>query len=218
MKLYLMLGAILLASAGLGAEIPAAVTGDYAEARSCHVYTCGCLFSGELVTDGRHAILAWNITGGKLDGVSLEGVKVAAVVVGEGNLSVPQARRKSALYLDGIERREQEQAAVNLIRRHYAEAVGEVVALHVAPIRFREQGGTLTVEIGGAARMVMRKARIPEDAHPGSSRWHGPFIPLSSWDLETLLYSEYNGSDFSLSWRHMEPAINGYAGSFSAGF
>ena len=66
------------------------ITGDYLEARSNHVLTCGCLFSGEMVTDGREAILAWKFDGGSYQGALLEGVKVVAVLNGPGMLSLPE--------------------------------------------------------------------------------------------------------------------------------
>jgi len=35
-----------------------AISGDYVEARSNEVYTCGCLYSGQMTTAGREAILS----------------------------------------------------------------------------------------------------------------------------------------------------------------
>lgn len=77
-----------------------AVAGEYVEARSGHVYTCGCLYSGESVTGGKEAILVWRILRGDYQGTALAGIRVAAVVVGESNLAAADARR-SVLYLDG---------------------------------------------------------------------------------------------------------------------
>ena len=70
-----------------------AVSGDYVEARSNEVYTCGCLYSGQMTTAGREAILAWRITSGVYQGTSLAGVKVAAVIVGDANLGAYAAPR-----------------------------------------------------------------------------------------------------------------------------
>ena len=67
----------LLLGLNLYAAAPPAITGDYVEVRSHHVYTCGCLYSGEQATGGREAILAWAIRQGEVDGVSLAGLRVA---------------------------------------------------------------------------------------------------------------------------------------------
>ena len=67
---------IFLTTAPAKPQGPVTVQGDYAKARSGHVYTCGCLYSGEMVTAGKEAILVWNITRGNHQGESLAGVKV----------------------------------------------------------------------------------------------------------------------------------------------
>src|SRR5690242_16365931 len=77
------IGAALVTAALLGGRAsaaPAAVTGDYVESRSANVYVGACHHEGELMTAGRNALLAWNISGGEYNGVSLKGVTAVAVV------------------------------------------------------------------------------------------------------------------------------------------
>src|SRR3954470_14601138 len=82
--------AILLtaAPAVLAASGPAtSVTGDYVEARTAEVFAGGCIQGSEGEAAGREAILAWRVTQGQLNGVSLDGLSVVAVVAGDMNLS-----------------------------------------------------------------------------------------------------------------------------------
>ncbi|MGA2630244.1 MAG: DUF1326 domain-containing protein, partial [Terriglobia bacterium] len=175
---------ILIFAVDAHAQAPA-VAGDYVEARSGHVYTCGCLYSGESVTGGKEAILVWRILSGEYEGTSLEGIRLAAVVVGESNLGAPDEARRSVVYLDGITRDAQEQAVLALWRREYAKVLGEVRAVHRAPITFDRQGELVNVEVPGVVRVQARKARLPQDAHPGSFLWYSPFTPLGDPTLAT---------------------------------
>ena len=126
----------LLGALPLAAGEPLAVSGDYVEARSNEVYTCGCLYSGQMTTAGREAILAWRITSGVYQGTPLAGVKVAAVIVGDANLGAYAAPRRTALYLDDSASDAQLQAIVTLWRRDYSQALGTITTVHRAPISF----------------------------------------------------------------------------------
>src|SRR5574337_1309892 len=120
---------ILLTAALANAQAPATVVGDYLEARSGEVYTCGCLYSSEMVTAGREAILVWRITGGDFQGTPLAGIKVAAVVESMANLGVEEAPRRSVLYLDvpaGPGKESQQNVLPALWQREYSKVLGKV--------------------------------------------------------------------------------------------
>lgn len=196
------------------AQITPAVLGDYVEARSGHVYTCGCLYSGETVTAGREAILGWRIARGDYQGAPLAGIKVVAVVVGESNLGAEAAPRHAALYVDGATTDAQREAIRALWLKEYSRVLGKIEALKSAPITLEQTDGTVRLEIPGIARLELRKARLPGDAHPGSFLWYGPFTPLNDPTLATSLLYEYWGNEFHRQWRDLLPAISGYFGKF----
>ncbi len=215
MNIKILGASIALAGVSLAAEIPSAITGDYVEARSNHVYTCACLCNGEQETSGREAILAWDVTTGSRRGTSLAGVKIVAVVVSNRNLGMEATPRRSVLYLDGISSAAQREAAVALVAQEYGKAVGEIVTVHAAPIAFRRQGETLHLTAGDIVRLEIRPARLPEDAHPGSQVWYHPFVPVSDEVLGTTLYYQYSGKDLAQQWKVYEPGITGYLGRFT---
>jgi hypothetical protein len=190
-------------------EVQPAIAGDYLEARSSHVYTCGCLANSELVTAGREAILAWRWQQGEL-----AGAKAVAVVVGEANLGLEKTARRSTLYVEAGSAERQE-AVLNQLRTHYRALLGEVLAVHPAPIRFRRDEAGASVEIDGLLQVEMRPAKLPDDAHPGSYLWYRPFIPTVSETLGTTLFYQYTGDDFRRQWTRYEPAIAGFLGSFT---
>jgi hypothetical protein len=205
----------LLCAWPLAAGDAPAVSGDYVEARSNEVYTCGCHYSGQITTAGREAILAWRITRGVYQGTPLAGVKVAAVIVGDANLGAYDAPRRTALYLDESASDAQLQAILALWQREYSQALGKIATVHRVPISFAQQGDTIRLSIPNLVEVQARKARLPEDAHPGSYRWYGPFVPLRNSSLATALDYEYSGMDFQHQWQDLMPSINGYLGEFT---
>lgn len=214
MKVLASVLVILLGATQAAAQKPAPIQGDYAEVRSGEVYTCGCLYSSEMVTAGREAILVWRISHGSYRGTPLAGIKVAAVVVGETNLGAYSGARRSALYLDGITSDDQQQAIRALWAREYSGVLGEVRAVHRVRFKFELEGETVHVSIPGTVEVQARKAQLPEDAHPGSFLWYGPFAPLRQSFLATAVHYEYSGGDFQHQWTDLMPAIRGYVGKF----
>ena len=47
--------------------------GDYVEVRTASVFAGACHYNGEVITTGRDALMAWNVTSGNWQGVDLTG-------------------------------------------------------------------------------------------------------------------------------------------------
>src|SRR5436853_5284311 len=67
------------------------IRGDYIETRSADVYTGSCFANGEVNLVGNEAILAWHVQSGSWDGMSLDGLTVAAAVRARATLGDPYA-------------------------------------------------------------------------------------------------------------------------------
>ena len=199
----------------LAADPPSGAEGDYVEVRSNHVYTCGCLYSGEAVTSGTEAILAWKFRKGVVSNFHLDKIKAAAVIVGSTSLSSGDGSRKTALYLDGVTSAQEETAVVTWFQQKYPDLLGEVVAVKKSPILFDRNDSRLNIEVGNDVQLTLRSARLPEDAHLGSQQWYEPFTQLRKTELSTVLQDEYTGDDFGRSWRRWEPRIAAFTGEFA---
>lgn len=215
MKVLGIAAGVLLLAASVYAEPSASIVGQYLEARSGHVHTCGCLFSGEQVTEGKEAMLAWAFRGGEYRGASLANLNVAAVVVGDAHLALESTSRKSVIFLDSSASDAQRQAALELLREKFSRILGDIQAVHVAPVEFHSDGDRMMVSLGEAGIIVGRKAQLPEDAHPGSRTWYAPFIPMTDSTLSTTLVYQYEGRDFSRQWQNDNYGITGYMGTFA---
>src|SRR5215471_15954329 len=76
------------------------IRGDYLEVRTASVFAGACHYNGEVTTTGRDALMAWNVTSGKWQGVDLSGVRAMAIISADANLADKNAARKTELVID----------------------------------------------------------------------------------------------------------------------
>jgi hypothetical protein len=118
-----------------------ALSGTYFEARTCSVFAGPCHASGEVVTDGRTAVVAVEFDSGWL-----AGYRAAAVIQSDRNLAFGDDR-KSVLYLDA-RASEAEQAAMRDVLEHRSGiGLGSVVATSPAEILMTVSGKSASVEV-----------------------------------------------------------------------
>src|SRR5579863_218423 len=98
------------------------IRGDYLETRNADVYTGQCFANGEVNLVGSEAILAWHVRNGSWDGVSVEGLTVAAAIKANGTLGDPYESpypAKAVLLVDDQASTQQRAALV-----HFAQHMG----------------------------------------------------------------------------------------------
>src|SRR5882762_9486761 len=95
--------------------------GDYVEVRTASVFAGACHYNGEVTTTGRDAMMAWNVTSGKWQGVDLTGMRTIAVVSAADNLENAQAGRRSELIMDKSASHDQAVAMLDAIKSRYAD-------------------------------------------------------------------------------------------------
>ncbi len=210
------LGAAVLAATLLarGAAAAPAVTGDYVESRSANVFVGACHHEGEVVSTGRNALLAWNITDGEFRGVPLKGVAAVAVVAGDRYLGLPEARRQSVLYVSDAATAEQKDALTGLLRERASRALGELVAVKTAPVRFDAAGDTYRVHVDGVAQMKIRKQAGELCCKQPYQVWGAPFVPVKAAKTGYCLGVEYKDSGLLKAWSATDQN-NAFFGQFA---
>ncbi len=199
--------------ASLAASSSPGVSGQYIEVRSNHVFTCGCLYSGEQVTSGREAILAWVVQEGAYAGQDLTGARAVAVLTGPDSLSLTGTPRRSAMFVDGVPA-DAQRALVDMLKEYYGDVLGQVISVQASPITLARDGDRIPIEVAGLSRVVVRPARLPEDAHQGSWLWYAPFIPTTDATLSTTEFTSFRGDHFGRRWWEADSGITGYIASF----
>ncbi len=187
--------------------------GDYVEVRTASVFAGACHFNGEVVTTGRDALMAWNVTSGKWQGVDLTGVRVMAIVNADANLSEGSAARRSEIVIDSQASRPQALAMVNALREKYAASLGKVVAVRSAPISFERSGRTYAVMTSDAAINV---EAMPNDlcCKMPNLVWYTPLVGLENRKVGYTSKALYSGSTVGEPWSR-SGENSAFYGSFS---
>ncbi len=207
--------AFLLLLPALLPAISDEVTGDYVEGRSNHVFGCYCEWSFESAVGGTEAILAWSFRSGSYGEMPVAGAAVIAVIVGDSTLSSGQPPRKTVLFIDP-ERAGEERAlaAAGLIRTRFADLLGNVLAVRSAPVELTLESDAASVRAGDFVRVLLRKARLPQDAMQGARLWYDPFVPLEEATIAATLRMRYTGPEFRKRWELNDAGTTGYYGRF----
>src|SRR6188474_2241694 len=173
--------------------------GDYVEVRTASVFAGACHYNGEVVTTGRDAMMAWNVTSGKWQGVDLTGVRVLAIVSADANLGESNAARQSEIIVDANASRTQALAMVNAFKEKYAASLGKVVEVRSAPITFERNGRTYAVMTNEAAINV---EAMPNDlcCKMPNLVWYTPLVGLENRKVGYTSNASYSGNTVSEQW------------------
>src|ERR671921_568052 len=173
--------------------------GDYVEVRTASVFAGACHYNGEVVTTGRDALMAWNVTSGKWQGVDLSGVRVLAIVSAEANLGETNAARQSEIIVDSNASRTQALAMINALKEKYAASLGNVVEVRSAPIRFERNGRTYAVATNEAAINV---EAMPNDlcCKMPNLVWYSPLVGLENRKVGYTVKATYSGKAIATPW------------------
>jgi hypothetical protein len=173
--------------------------GDYVEVRTASVFAGACHYNGEVVTTGRDAMMAWNVTSGKWQGVDLSGVRVLAIVSAEANLGETNAARQSEIIVDSNASRTQALAMINALKEKYAASLGNVVEVRSAPIKFERNGRTYAVLTNEAAINV---EAMPNDlcCKMPNLVWYTPLVGLENRKVGYTSKALYSGKVVGEPW------------------
>lgn len=178
----------------------AAVKGDYVEVRTASVFAGPCHYNGELVTTGRDAMMAWNITEGSFDNVHLAGVKAVAVVSSAANLSDQQAARKSELMIDASATHAQVAALTAMLKQQSGAALGTIASVKRGAITFAHDKEGYSVNAAGFAQAKVQA--MPDDAccKQPNDVWYEPLTKLEGRKVGYTASASYAGGQAGEKW------------------
>lgn len=175
------------------------VRGQYVEVRTASVFAGACHYNGEVVTTGRDALMAWNVTSGKWQNVDLSGVRAMAIVNSKSNLSEPNAARQSEVIIDASASREQAKAMLSALKEKYASSLGEIVEVRNAPITFEHKDRAYTVKADDATINV---EAMPNDlcCKMPNLVWYKPLVGLENRKVGYTINATYGGRKVTEPW------------------
>ena len=189
------------------------IRGDYVEVRTASVFAGACHYNGEVVTTGRDAMMAWNVTSGKWQNVDLTGVRAMAIVTADVNLSDNNAARHSEIIIDSTASETQSQAMRNALKQKYAAALGEVVTVRHAAVSFERNGRTYSVAADDASINV---EAMPNDlcCKMPNLVWYSPLVGLENRKVGYTVKASYSGKAIAAPWSR-SGENSAFYGSFS---
>jgi hypothetical protein len=197
--LVLVLG---LCTSGFGQQI----RGDYIETRSADVYTGQCFANGEVNLVGDEAILAWHVQSGSWDGVSLEGLTVAAAVHARATLGDPYANpypARAVLLVDDQATQEQRAALVAFAHQMGGELLNHAQEVIPAPMELAvnpERHGVALLRAGQFATVQTRPINDQDHICGNEVTFYPPLTPLTHSMPAVALTDAYRGPGLDVDW------------------
>jgi hypothetical protein len=182
------------------------IRGDYLETRSADVYTGQCFANGEVNLVGNEAILAWHVQSGSWDGVSLQGLTVAAAVRANGTLGDPYESpypAKAVLLVDDQASARQKAALVTFAEHmggELLENVEQVIPTQMELVVNAEHHGTAMFRAGQFATVQTRSIGGQDHLCGNEVTFYPPLTQLAHSMPAVALTDTYSGPGLGVSW------------------
>ncbi len=193
---------LTLSGSALGQQI----RGEYIETRSADVYTGQCFANGEVNLVGDEAILAWHVQSGSWDGVSLDGLTVAAAVHAHATLGDPYANpypAQAVLLVDDQASLQQTTALIAFARqmggellRHAERVIPTTMELVVNP----ERHGVALLRAGRFATVQTRPVNDKDHLCGNEVTFYPPLTQLTHSMPAVALTDSYRGPGLDVDW------------------
>ena len=184
----------------------AQIRGDYIETRSADVYTGQCFANGEVNLVGDEALLAWHIQSGSWDGVSLDGLTVAAAVKANATLGDPYANpypAKAVLLVDD-QADSRQSAALESFAHHMAgDLLGHVEQVISAPMELAvstDHHGAALMRAGTFATIQTRGINHTDHLCGNEVTFYPPLTQVAHSMPAVALTDTYKGPGLGVDW------------------
>ena len=200
--LFLACPVLLFSAVAVGQQI----RGDYIETRSADVYTGQCFANGEVNLVGNEAILGWHIQSGKWDGVSLDGLTIAAAVRAHGTLGDPYENPLPAhavLMIDEQATPAQRAALIAFAHEMAGELLGNIENVASMPMDLAispERHGRALLRAGQFATVETRPINGMDHVCGNEITYYPPLTPLSHAMAAVAVTDSYRGPGLGVEW------------------
>lgn len=188
---------------GLALTKDTTISGEYYEARTCSIFAGPCHYSGEVMTDGRTAVMVLSFKSGVYEGYSLSGLKAALVVSSDENLSF-EKERKSVLYLPEIGDKEKLAAFTKLLKNKLNASIGEVISTKTSVIKLEFGESSAHVSIRSTDKTPIYEAETSSReclacSMPGVL-WYEPLVKGADVSIATVEKHQLFDRSFGETW------------------
>lgn len=196
------------------------IRGDYIESRSADVYTGQCFANGEVNLVGNEAIMAWHVQSGSWNGVSLDGLTIAAAIRASATLGDPYANPdpvQSVLIVDDHASAQQRDALVAFAHHASGSLLANASQIIPAPMELvvnRERHGVAWLRAGQFATVQTRSLNEHDHLCGNEVTFYPPLTDLSHSMPAVALTDSYRGPGLGVDWES-HGKRSAFVGSFS---
>jgi len=201
------IGVLFAAGLALAASPAINVTGDYVEARTADVYTGACFANSEVQLVGNLAVFGWKINKGVWNGVTLDGLAVAAAVKANTTLGSEGDVYpvKSVLIVDDRASLEQQQALRAFAQRMTGDLLQDIVRVVALPMEFQVDGGSIhaarvTLTAGTLARIQTRSIGDGDHVCGHEVTWYQPLSQTDHAMPAVATTHRFDGQGLNATW------------------
>ena len=202
-RIPLLLSLVLAFSLCVAAQ---QIRGDYIETRSADIYTGQCFANGEVNLVGNQAILAWHVQSGAWDGVTLDGLSVAAAVRAKATLGDPYANPYPAQAVLMIDDRanDRQRAALQAFAQHMGgELLKHVDQVVTAPVELEvseAHHGAALLRAGKFASVQTRSLGDKDHLCGNEETFYPPLTTLAHSMPAVALTDKFSGPGLGVDW------------------
>jgi len=208
MRKIFVLSAFLIAFTGLSfAASQPQIKGDYLETRSADVYVGQCFANSEMNLAGDEAIVAWHITQGQWEGVSLAGLTIVGAVKAQATLGDPYGKpypAKSVLLVDKQATPQQRQALINFAQEMGGELLRHVVRVIDTGIDMEvsqeQHSARARLQAGEVVAVETRAIGDKDHLCGNEDTFYPPLTPTTHAMAAVAMTDQYRGNDLDTSW------------------
>ena len=182
------------------------IRGDYIETRTSDVYTGQCFANGEVNLVGNEAILGWHVQSGSWDGVSLDGLTVAAAVRARATLGDPYGDpypAKSVILVDEQANPAQQAALASFARQMGGDLLkdaDQVIPTTMEMIVNHERHGVALLRAGRFATVQTRSLDETDHLCGNEVTFYPPLTQVAHSMPAVAVTDAYNGPGLGESW------------------
>lgn len=182
------------------------IRGQYLETRSADVYTGQCFANGEVNLVGNEAILAWHVENGNWNGISLDGLTVAAAVHAHGTLGDPYESpypAQAVIIVDDQANPQQRAALIAFAQQMGGELLGHVEQVIPAPMELvvnPEKHGVAVLRAGQFATVQTRSIGEFDHVCGNEVTFYPPLTATTHSMPAVAMTDSYQGPGLGVAW------------------
>lgn len=183
------------------------ISGNYMEFRNADVYTGPCFANSQVGLTGQNAVLAWQVSNGEWNGVSLSGLSVVAVVRASATLGDPYGNplpAKAVFFVDSRANSTQQAALISFAQSQSAGLLNDVVAVNPAPVSFFADSSRMgfgTLAVGNVVKLSTRAITVNDEICHNEETYYPPLSSHLTHAMPVVAAdSSYRGNSLGVTW------------------